>query len=373
MMAILYLLFGLSEMPGSGLRYLIFPPLILVLLLLTGARFAQHAYGLNTLRSGFNLLMARMFGVSLPTLIVNDGKIHVDVMGEEDLLYSVGGPGYLYVMPGSVALLESLDGKLRVAGPGRHYVSEIESIKETMSLGEMNGTIEKTSAVTRDGMEITARDIAYRYRLYTGNESEPTSISYSSSDEGMIQMVYSRSMSANGIGDWHGAVKGTVEGFIQDFIRKNIVDYLTAPAAGVEDPRGELQQQFKSQSGKSRFREKGAELVWVDVGHFEVPGAVAEQRVDMWQSGWSGNADLMRAMGEAERMKYQEMGRNEGQAELIRGFLEIMNETRSDGDDRKHRWNVFLAEVLRLIDTWSTSQLTLPPEVQKEGRKDEPK
>jgi hypothetical protein len=294
-------------------------------------------------------------------------------MGEEPLLSRIGGPGYLRVMPGSIALLEGLDGHIRVVGPGKYYVTEMEIIKETFSLGEMNGMIEKTSAVTRDGIEITAREIAYRYRLYAGEASPGSTGTFSNEAEGMVRMVYNRAMGAESIGDWHGAIKGTVEGFIQDFIRKNICDYLTAPTPQVEDPRGDIQQQFYSPAGKSRFHDKGAELIWVDVGHFDAPGEVAEQTVGMWQAGWSGTAELLRATGEAERTKAQEMGRNEGQAKLIESIVDVLTKASTTGDDRKFRMTVLLASISRLMEGSTGAMLSLPPETQKDTQKDEPK
>lgn len=361
-----YLLFPLSTMEGSRWRYLIFPPLIVALFLMAGARYAQHVYSLNHLNSGFGLLLARLFLTNLPTLVVAEGKIQISAVGEENLLHLVGGPGYLIVMPGSLALLEGLDGDLRVVSAGRHFVTAQEVVKETISLEERHDHVDRVTAVTRDGIEVAARDIHYRYRLYGGEDAvsaarTPDNL-FMYSDEGLINLVYNRSMSARGLSDWHAGVRSVVEGVISDFIRQNQVDHLTAPDPAAEDPRGEVYRLYNDEGGKKRFREKGAELLWIDIGHFELPEKVAGQRVDVWQARWAGEARLQRAQGEAQRSLHREMGRAEAQAEMLTNIARSLEELRDKGEDHPNRHTLYLAGIAQLLESLGKGGLSLPPE-----------
>lgn len=361
-----YLLFPLSNMPGRGLRYLLFPPLILALFVMAGARYVQHIYGLTNMASGFRYLMARLFGQSLPSLIVSDGKIVVNVMGQENLVSSVGGPGYLMVMPGNVALLEGLDGRLRVVGAGRHFLTAQDSVKEALSLEERYDQIEKTSATTRDGIELTANDIRFRYRVYTGPRAagfgRTPENPYPYSNEGVINLVYNAAMGANGISDWHSGVKGLVEGVMQDFIRTNLFDHMTAPDPDSEDPRSEVYRLYESEGVKKRFNEKGVELLWIDIGHLELPEKVAGQRVDLWQVRWSGNARIMRAHGEAERSKYRLLGRAQAQVDILTNILRTLESSGAQGDAQQSRRTLLMTQ---LLESMNRTALNPPAEPKK--------
>lgn len=366
-----YLLFPLSMMDGSRWRYMIFPPLIVALFILAGARYAQHIHSLNSLNSGFTYLQAKVFSRNIPTLVVSDGKIQVGAMGQENLLHVVGGPGYLLVRPGNLALLEGFDGKLRVVSAGMHYVTSQEWVKETVSLEERNDQIDKISAVTRDGIEVSARDVRYRYRLYTGEDAQRGARTpenpFPYSDEGMINLVYNRSMGAAGLSDWHSGVKSVVIGVITDFIRQSQVDHLTAPDPAAEDPRSEVYRQYKNESGKKRFREKGAELHWIDIGHFELPEKVAGQRVDLWQARWAGSARLQRTHGEAQRSLFQEVGRSEGQAEMLTIIAHSLQAMDAKGETQSKRHALYLAKFAQVLESFGKSGRSLPPEVPKHG------
>jgi hypothetical protein len=81
------------------------------------------------------------------------------------LIEAIGGPGYLYILPGNVVLVEGLDGQIRVLGAGRHFITCLERVKEVFSLEERYAQVEKIAAPSRDGLEVVARDIRYRYQL----------------------------------------------------------------------------------------------------------------------------------------------------------------------------------------------------------------
>lgn len=349
-----YLVYPLSGIGGRGLRYLLFLPLILALFFMAGARFAQHVFSLNSNNSGFQYLMAKVFGSSLPSLVVSEGTIQVEQMGQENLVHSIGGPGYLVVMPGNAALLEGLDGSVRVVGAGHHYIGPLESVKEAFSLEERFDQIEKSTATTRDGIAITARDIRFRYRVYAGPDTSGFGRTpenpYPFSEEGVINLVYNRTMGAHGLGDWHSGVKGTVEGFIQDYIRTHTANHLIAPDPGSEDPRGEIYRQINSDAGKKRFREKGVELLWVDIGHLEPPEKAADQLTDHWQARWSGSARVTRAYGEAERARDAELGRGEATAEMLMALLNGLQSGGGRMDELSEGYGDNLARLAQIID-----------------------
>jgi hypothetical protein len=364
-----------TTMPGIGIRYLLVPWVLLAALVLFGISYVQITYRLITPTSALNNYLACMFGMQVPVLVISDGKAQTDE-GQEHIILKVGGPGCLVIQAGNAVLLEDLSGKVRVVGAGRHFISRLESVKEIASLDERFAHIEHLSATTKDGIEIVVHDIRYRYRLSdgsNGNNNEDarrqSSKLFSFSEEAVIQMTYNRTLTTNGISSWHQGVNQVVDAVITDYIRQHPVDYVTAPKTEGVDARGDIYREFYSQSGHNRFREKGAELIWIDIGHFETPEkSVIEQRVNTWQARWLGNANVVRASGEAQRTASQELGRAEAQAEMLKNIVLSLESVGAPGEVRQQNMRaLYLARIAQLLDAMSTQPLYPEENPPKEG------
>lgn len=359
-------------LPGMGVRYLLAPWVLLLGLILAGVSYVQITFGLSSLNTAFNYFLACMFGMQFPVLVISDGKAQTGE-GEEHLILKIGGPGYLVVQAGNAVLLEDLSGKVRVVGAGRHFITRLESVKEIASLEERFAHIEKLSATTKDGIEIVVRDIRYRYRLCggfsdDGESGRQSDTLFSFSEEAVVQMTYNRTLTPNGIGDWHMGVNQVVDAVITDYIRQHPVDYVLAPKTQGIDPRSDIYHEFRSESGSNRFREKGAELIWIDIGHFETPEkTVIEQRVNTWQARWLGNANVVRASGEAQRTASQELGRAEAQAEMLKNIVDSLESVGTPGEARQNTRALYLARIARLLEAMSTQPIYLDDNPPKEG------
>ncbi len=357
-----YFFYRFTTMPGIGGRYLLLPWVLLAGLIAIGIGYVRTAFSLADTNTALEYFFACMFGMQIPVIMISDGKALVGE-DQEHIVLKVGGPAYLYVQAGNVVLLEDLSGKVRVVGSGRHFISRLESIKEIAGLEERFAHIEQLAATTKDGIDIVVHDIRYRYRLATGQvtNKEPGRQSerlFAFSDEAVIQMTYNRTVSPNGISSWHQGVNQVVDSVITDYIRQHPVDYVTAPKSQGIDARGDIYRDFYSQSGRNRFREKGAELIWIDIGHFETPEkSVIDQRVTTWQARWLGNANVVRASGEAQRTASQELGRAEAQAEMLKSIIDSLESVGTPGEARQNMRALYLARIAQLLDAMSTQPL----------------
>jgi hypothetical protein len=358
-----FVLYRSSTMGGIGLRYLILPVIVSVLLFLAGGNFVKYLYRLESLQEGFSYLMSAAFGIGYARLGVSEGKPHIDRPGKINPITRIGGPGYLMVQPGNVVLLEDYAGSIRILGAGQHLISRTETVKEMLTLEEQKAQVEKMGATTRDGIEVVARDVQYRYRLDRGLAPK-SSAGYIAenpfpySEDAVIQMVYNRTLTANGISGWHFGVNQVVDTIITDYIRQHLFDHLTAPGAQGGDPRGEIYKQFYSEGGIKRFKEKGAELLWIDIGHFDIPEKqVAEQRLSTWQARWAGNANVVRAYGESHRLAFQEMGRAEAQAEMLMSIVHGLEDVGAQNDSRQNTRAIYLARIAQLLDAMGRQAL----------------
>jgi len=351
-----FIFYRLAGLPGFGGRYLILPLLILLLMIYQGVRYVHTAFGLKGFFQSLNLFFACMFGIGYRTLSISDGRAQVDSSGE-NLLLKVGGPGYVKIQEGNVVVVESITGHLRVLGPGRHFITRQQTIKECISLDERFRPIEKLSARSKDGIEVLAQDIRYRYQIFSDaagkgsadqfeRVNQRAELPFHYSEDAILRVIYNRTQDGKGIRSWEDGVNNIVESIIMDFIRSHPVDYLTAPLTQGSDPRAEINAEFYSPAGRNRFRERGAELIWIDIGHFETPEKiVGEQRVSTWQARWMGNANIMRDYAEA-----QEFGRAEAQSDLVGNIVQSLKSVGAAGESRQMIRAQYLARIIQIIE-----------------------
>jgi hypothetical protein len=363
-----------SGMTGIGWRYLLLPPLMTGWLFVAGVRFIQRLYHLDSFSQAMHYFMASAFSIGYPSHHVKEAPpAKPDVLADdeeaqlENLLLRIGGPGYLHIPGDTAACIECVDNRAYALGPGAHFIPRGHYLKEAVHLDERVAPPLNMMAVTRDGIEVIARDVRYRYRLATGanpleGPARTPENPYPFSEDAVLAMAYNRTMNGDGLASWHRGVEQVVDTIITDYIRMRRLDELMLSNVG-EDPRNAIYRQFYNDSGRAKFIEKGAELTWIDIGVFDTPQkAVSEQQVTNWQTRWAGSANLVRAQGEASRMAAQETARAEAQAEMLKSIVGALEEVGIPGETRQGMHRLYLMRLARLLETLSTQALPPPSE-----------
>jgi hypothetical protein len=297
---------------------------------------------------------------SLSSLKLWDTSLKPDPLEKGNLIQTIGGPGNVMVVSGLAALVESLDGNVRVLEKGTHTLGCLERVKEIVKPDEVVADqVEKKQVVTRDGIVVDATDIRFHYRL---NRSEL------GLEEAIKRRVYNLSLDAKGEADWGASVKGAVTSPITSLIANNLLNYLTAsgfqknnvatpvpgrPEPRKTDPRSEIIKQVNTK-GKSALTELGAELLWCDIGHFELPREVNAKRAETWQKTWEGKMEIMRAKKEVARMRYRRayaLGRTEAQIDLLIKIVKGLDGLSNKGPLPPNSSNIFMTGVTHLLDT----------------------
>jgi uncharacterized protein YnzC (UPF0291/DUF896 family) len=326
--------------------------------LLVGAHYVQDIYELPDFTYGLRYLSASLFGIQYPRLKVSEGK-KVLKLREVNLVDVVGGPGYLRILPGNVILFERLNGPANVRSAGNHFIPRGEMIQEISNLDDQHIHTEEVSATTKDGIEVVVREVHLGYRLRLGRSlrdivDRTPADPYPFSIQAVRNRTYNRFVSDMGLVSWHDSVRSAVNGVIADYISRHKIDQLTAPRYQDNDPREEIKKNLFSKGTRERLRNLGAELLWVDIGHFEIPDKVTERRVKTWQAKWQGIAERERAEGEALRLTYLEQGRAEAQAELILKIVKVLEDIHVAGDRRNVR-RLFFARTAQILDAITES------------------
>jgi hypothetical protein len=359
-----FLMLAALPFTWESLRYMILPLAALVGALSWGALYVQDIYELKSYRLTLRYLIASLFGIGYPSLEIEDGKRQLSP-GKENLLDAIGGPGWVIIRPGSAVLYESLRNPSDVKTAGTHFITRYQTIKEIVDLRDQHDTIDRLAAVTKDGIVVSASDVHYSYRLWAssvnGSQAGRTRNNpYPFSIQAVRNMAYNREVRNGTWASWRETVRTIYEDEIQNYIRRNQVDQVTAPrnyesaATGRQRgfPRLEIQQIYRSPRLRQRFREVGAELVYPEVGHLGVENLeVNDQRVTTWQAYWQGDAMRVLAYSEAKKQAYLEQGRAEAQAEILMAIVDTLadiGKTPADLQSKIHEF--FLVRLAQLLE-----------------------
>ncbi len=342
------------------------------------ARYLRNFYGLNGIGQAARYLNAVLFAVGYPRLEIENGQRMIPP-GTTNLIDQIGGPGYLVIQPGSLVLLEGPRGEQRVCAEGLNFVTRFERIRETLSLDDQQNFIETIDFTTKDSIRMRVRDVHYAYRLRTGRYSSEAArqdpeAPYPFSLRAVLSMAYGRSVSTRGITPWERMVNIAVDGAITDYMRQRNFDDITAPNFSQTITREEIARELNSMILRNRLRTVGAELLWVDMGHFEVVDKrIEEQRVNTWGSKWRGVATYNRAFGEAKRLSYEEIGRAEAQAEMLLGIMNAFEELKildglSESERQRKVQEIMLARTAQFLDSMAAHT----PKLSQSSRKELP-
>ena len=141
-------------------------------------------------------------------------------------------------------------------------------------------------------------------------------------------------------------------GEISSFIAENGIDFLTAPRSTRDEPRRVIRDRLLGDpETRARLAGIGAELIWVDIGHIDiVEEDVDQSRIGLWQAAWKGSASAAKAFGDAKRLAYQELGRAEGQAEMILSITQALEGLNLEECTAETLQDLILARTAQVLD-----------------------
>lgn len=341
----------------QGIKYWILPLAGFLAALVLAGNYARDLYDLESLRSGMRYVLSTTFARSLPSLKID--RVDVDLDPKQgNQLARIGGPGYLNILPGYLALLENSSGPSNVYSAGIHYVSRREFVKEIASLEDQHGYIETASATTKDGILVIVREIRYHYRLRPSRRqgeyiprSPVTPFPYTL--QSMRNYTYSRYVSHVGLTSMPIALDFIVNGAITDYINTHRFDDLTSPGWDTQPhPRTQIWNDLTTrESFRERFRAYGIELLWVDIGHFDVDNEdIWKWRVQTWGAHWQGVASLPRGLGQVRRQTYEKIARAEGRADALSLLIDNLNDARLQGLPAENLRSLVLLYTAQILD-----------------------
>jgi len=340
---------------GATLRYYITPIAAIIFVFIWAGFYVKDVFALPMLRLGIQYVRSSVSGSGYPGLVIDGGEKKI-AKGQINLLDAIGGPGYVFIHPGNAVLFRSLRKPTNITIRETYFLEPFETIGQIASLDEQQGSRDGVKALSRDGIMVTVKDIHYRFRLFTEQEAgrpkrRTLQDPYPFDQRALWNMAYNLSVEEHGLEAWKTAVGRAIVGGITDFINSHDIDYLTAPREANQDPRRELRHGLFHGPAKYGLRSLGAELIYVDLGHFAIDEeTVDQQRTETWAAEWQGNAQVVKAYGEAKRSAYMELGRAEAQAELLMGISGALENIELGDNPQETIQRLVLARTAQLLE-----------------------
>lgn len=268
-----------------------------------------------------------------PFLIVQEGQIGEKY--EDTPLARLGGPGNAIIFNDSAVFLERFGRFIRVAGPGAVFLRRFERIREVLDLRPQERS-EEVKALTKDGIPVQT-EVQVRFQLArpSGGPFPPT--------PGTLRPVYKWAWTQAGQCHfrlinldenqekefhWPEQVMGNVGSTMRAIIANYRLDELLEPYAPDRDPRHEIAQELRSKLDTDA-RDFGAQVLEVRMGALEPTlKEVGKERIASWQAVWKSQAQVEKAIGEAEAIRQRGLARAYAQMEIIlaltREFQELI-------------------------------------------------
>ncbi len=302
------------------------------------ALYLADLYELDDPAIASRYLWPALFGldpVSYPRLDVSTGDL--EQIEADHPLVVIGGPGYVRVHLGHAAVFEGIDGRPRVYGPSPlQFIQGFERLRDVVDLRDQAAKADLVHAMTRDGIEVYAREAQMVFRVYRGRGLQRTLENPYPFDEASVRrLVYAQPVDENGRGRWTEALPDRVRQEIQRFVSELTLEEFLAlrpqPSPGQERrafhiPRHALTARFHTPQAVERLKEAGLELDWVGVGTWEVhdrPGRSDDAGVGQALiSGWREKERLALYTSPEYLERQQARGYRDYAASLLTEWIE---------------------------------------------------
>jgi hypothetical protein len=339
---------------GSPSNYILIYSLLPLLIISIAAfwviRYTKISLGFTGYWRAFRYLFAVLFNVWYPWIDIDDGQINPSQTHSLPLGHFMG-PSIVTVQPGNVLVTEDLFGEIHTYGVGRIRINRFETIKDIIDLRDQHSSRSVISEFSNDGIRVNVRDLQFRYRLLGSREERTLASPYPHDRDTVIDMVYNRSNDGTGPTPWDMIIGFSVTGVIINYVNRHKIDDLTAPRSSNRNPRREIREALNDERVRVGLERNGAELIWVDIGHFEMPSEVSRQRTETWRARWAGEADVARVTGESKREAARRHGRAQAQAEILDGIIENLQALDFQGVKADRLRHIILIQIPHILDS----------------------
>ena len=324
--------FALSFLHPQAWRHVLLPLAGMFLAIGVAANYVRDLFELPDLSTGDEYLKAAMFGQAYPFVTLRGSGFELDPryihrFGKEARvdthpLVRIGGPGYVNVAPGNVALFERVGGPSKVAGAGLHFLRRFETLREVIDLRDQLREKQEMKAVTKDGIAVQVQNVQVSFRVRTSNRPRTRREVYPYSVSAVKRIAYGKTVSVHGPSVWTDSVLNSVVSIIRNHIGRTLLDNLVArPEGEFKDPRDKIKAMFEHKDTRKRFNDMGVDLLWVSLGHIKTSEDVQGSRIFAWDAAWERQTRVTLSEAEAQRLQLMEYAKAMARVDVIENML----------------------------------------------------
>ncbi len=339
--------------------------LVLLSAFAAGVAYIKDIYELGTDRMPSWHLVSSFLGFFVPKIRVSN---RLRESSGTDMVERIGGPAHLAIESGYAVLTETLTAPANIYGPGvNRFISRQERIHEFIDLREQAGKTADAKATTRDGIDVTVKNIRFSYRLWdiqweTDPATQPRMLNpYPFSKDAIHRYVYNRTIGMDENGQpkpfsWSGAVGGQVAAIVKGYISEHKLDEVIASHEHMQEknPRFIIRNKAYEPKFRSGLRDMGTVLRWWDPGEFKSLEKIQDQFLSNWSMDIQNSININHAYGDAQKEAYEELGRAEAEAELLMTIIHSLDGIKFTRDKPQTLQNLVLlrtAQVIRALNT----------------------
>jgi hypothetical protein len=338
-------------LPLPLLKFFFLPVLAFAMALFASASFVQDVYDLDSIWQGLRHIVASMSGFMGYILIVDEGEVKQE-RGKTNPLQTVGGPGWVIIRPGNVVQFRQLRELTNTSTELKYYLSDFERIELSVSLEDQVGHTAAAKMETLDGIRVVFNDIRYGYRIRPASRDFKRSLSqpFSFSRKALEAYLFERSVDDKEYRSWRRNISFAIDGPIMQLVNSNPIDFLMAPGIDDMEVRRRIREFTLRRQPLSRA---GAELLWIDIGAIQAETfgeEIDSKRLERWAVDWKGDAEVIRAYGEANRRVLMERARANAQAEIITSIANSFELIGWQDDEVTNLRSILLSRTTQLIE-----------------------
>lgn len=347
--------------PIAGIKFLIIPFSVIFLAFYASAGYLQFLYKFPTLGVALKYMAAVSFGIYYPKLPIDD-RNELPKEDPQNWLSFKGGPGYLIIQPGLAVVLERFESPSRILSAGKHYITRFERLVDVIDLRDQLIEIPDGRAMTKDRYIVSIKGVYFRYRINSSARSEVKNPQsgiepYPYTIEAVRNLHYNRPITTNDPMKWDILVQNTVMNEITSYINENNFTALTMFDPSGNNTREMMSKRILSPEFRKKLRNMGTKLVWFDVGNISLPEEYeSEKIINTWQADWMSKTATTRAIGDAQRISLQEIGKAEAQAEVLRKIVEILSSIEYSEDHSEIKRSMVISKLAQLFGTTTINE-----------------
>ena len=321
------------------------------------SRFLESFYDLPD-QSVAKSLLSRLLAGGIPGRSVGSiNHRNFKEQLEKNPQLRIGGPGYLYVEPGTVALTERNGRCSQALGPGNHPLGRFEYPAAVLDIRPQEREATSVKMVTSDGIDLTV-DVSVTFQVGRGGQ-EPSRVNPFPFDPSAARKAayVETNLSDERTIAWDTLTLFNTAAELRNLVAESRLDELIHTKQSGIHPHPRLKRAME-QRARQVMREIGVDVRDSRLGRFELPYPVVLQNINYWHAQWESARDLQQPESDKQIVNDADGARTNALTELAQAYVDRFESTQVPiGEaERKPIWALHAVVAMEALISQESSK-----------------